>query len=292
MPSTTKKAYYEDKLGNVQPFIPENIQYEVVFGSMLYGCNKDSSDTDIYAITMPPKRFILPHTAGYIVDFDNRPKFDNFQKHHVKLDDGKEYDFDVYSIIKFFNLLCKSNPNQIDALFAPQTCIKHYTKVGNIIRENRYKFLSAEYKHRTMGYAFSQIKKLENPGQGDRSDLVEKYGWDVKFGYHCARLVCQCEQVLKTGDLDLRKDSNLYKSIRNGEWTKQELKEWFDRKEDHIDELYRKTGLPDKVDKDKIKPILVDCLEEFYGNLENDGVVTQSKYEKAINDIKQIVHKF
>jgi len=291
MPSITKKTYYEDRLGNVQPFIPENIQYECRMGSVAYGANKQGqSDTDLYGITIPPKHFIFPHTKGYIVDFDDRPKFDQFQKHHVHRDDDHEYDFAVYNIVRFFKLAIDNNPNIIDALFVPQTCITHYTSIGEIIRENRHEFLSSEYKHRSMGYAFSQIKKLENPGQGDRSDLVEKYGWDVKFGYHCVRLVTQCEQVLAEGDLDLRKTSSMLQSIRNGEWTKEELQDWFDKKEDHIDELYRETDLPDKPDKDKIKAILVECLEEFYGEVEE--FVTTSQYEQAVEDIKQIVRKF
>jgi predicted nucleotidyltransferase len=288
MTSVFNEAYRKNKVGQIEPFIAENLIYETRIGSNAYGCSQNSSDTDIYGITVPPKSYILPHTGGYIPDFDDYPYFGNYQRHHVKMDDAKEYDFDIYGILKFLKLAEKSNPNQIDALFAPQTCVTHCTDVGRIIRESRHVFLSKEYKRRTMGYAYSQIKKLENPGQGDRSDLVEKYGWDVKFGYHCVRLVTQCEQVLKNCDLDLRKYNDMFKSIRNGEWSKDDIQKWFNDKESHIDELERQSDLPNKVDHSKVKGLLVDCLRSFFDNLDDD-FVDESVYRRKLAEIKKIV---
>jgi predicted nucleotidyltransferase len=286
--SKFNRAYRQNKTGHIEPFIAENLIYETRHGSSAYGVQQDDSDMDIYGVSVPPKPYIFPHTGGYIPEFDDYPKFGNYQKHHVKMDDGKEYDFDVYGIVKFTRLLKQSNPNQIDALFVPQTCVTHCTETGRILRSNRHVFLSAEYKKRSMGYAYSQIKKLENPNTGDRTELVEKYGWDVKFGYHCVRLVTQCEQVLKKGDLDLRANSSILKSIRNGEWSKQDLKDWFDKKEDHIDELYRKTDLPDKVDHAKAKKVLMDCLRSFFDNLDDD-FVEDNRYRRVVNEIKKLV---
>jgi hypothetical protein len=47
----------------------------------------------------------------------------------------------VFSIVKFFQLAMENNPNIINSLFTPVSCVLHCTKIGNLIRDRRRDFL-------------------------------------------------------------------------------------------------------------------------------------------------------
>jgi predicted nucleotidyltransferase len=241
-------------------------------GSTAYGvAEKESSDVDIYGFAIPPKSIVFPHTAGYIQGFDEAPNFEQWQQHHVPFPAKKEveYDFSVFSIVKYFKLLYDNNPNIIDSLFVPEFCIKHITTVGQLVRDERRIFLSKRCWTKFRGYAASQFHKLENKNpEGKRKDLVEKFGYDTKFAYHIIRLLGEAEQILLTKNLRLDKNNEELKAIRRGEWTYERLCKEFESRKISVENSFVKSELPDEPDKEKIKNLLVRCLKIHYGNLE------------------------
>src|SRR5277367_5366736 len=105
-------------------------------GSVAYGVSSDTSDLDVYGWAIPHKEDIFPHLRGEILGFGSRAKpFEQFQVHHVEDRDalagrGRTYDLTIFGIVKFFQLAMENNPNIIDSLFTPVTCVLHCTKVG------------------------------------------------------------------------------------------------------------------------------------------------------------------
>ncbi len=146
------------------PHLKTNIHFEVMMGSIAYGCSNDASDCDVYGFSIPPKDIIFPHLSGYIIGFGRQPKkFEQYQQHHVKDETfNKEYDITIYNIIKYFQLVMNNNPNMIDSLFVPRRCILHSTQVGEHVRENRRLFLTKKSFHSFKGYAYSQLNKAKN----------------------------------------------------------------------------------------------------------------------------------
>ena len=131
--------------GLIKPpvFLADNIHYEVMMGSIAYGVSNDSSDIDMYGFAIPPKEVVFQNLAGEIEGFGRqKQRFEQYQQHHVK-DTGaeKEYDISIYNIVKYFSLCMENNPNMVDSLFVPQTCVIHITTVGNMVREQRNLFL-------------------------------------------------------------------------------------------------------------------------------------------------------
>ncbi len=160
---------YTDKLtakGLITPpkHLKNNVHYEVMTGSIAYGCNNDTSDADIYGFSIPNKTTIFPHLAGHIEGFGKKPQnFQQFQQHHIiDKEANKEYDITIFSIIKFFQLVMDNNPNMIDCLFVPRRCVLYSSKVGEYVRENRKLFLSKKAWHAFKGYAYSQLHKCKN----------------------------------------------------------------------------------------------------------------------------------
>jgi hypothetical protein len=100
----------------------------------------------------------------------------------------------------------------------------------------------------------------------------------------------EVEQILQEGDLDLKRNKEQLKSIRRGEWTINEIKDWADKKEKDLESLYAKSDLPDKADKNKIRNLLIECLEIHYGSL--DKLVVQSdKASFLLRSIKEQIEK-
>jgi predicted nucleotidyltransferase len=263
--------------GLVKPprWLAANIQYETMMGSVAYGVASDTSDVDISAWAIPPKEDIFPHLRGEIPGFGRQAKrFEQLQEHHIKEPDalgghGRTYDFTVYGIVKYFALAIDCNPNVIDSLFTPVTCVLHSTKVGNLVRESRRLFLHRGAWPKFKGYAYSQLHKLAiKEPTGKRAEVVAEHGYDTKFAYHVVRLLGEVEQILVEGDIDLQRDNDRLKAIRRGEWTETRLRQWAAEKEADLERAYAASALPATPNEEKLKQLLLHCLEEHYGSLE------------------------
>jgi len=153
---------------NPPRWLPDNCLYLVQMGSVAYGVSNDNSDIDIYGYAMPPKNIVFPHLAGEIAGFGKQKKrFEQWQEHHIEdKEKRKEYDFSIYSIVKYFDLVMSGNPNMVDSLFIPQRCILHTTKIGDMVRENRHLFLHKGCFHKFKGFAFQSLHKAKNKKLG------------------------------------------------------------------------------------------------------------------------------
>lgn len=148
-------------------------------GSFAYGVSSDTSDMDIYGFHIPPKEIVFPHLTGYIEGFDEKPKtYDVFTQHHVNYQE-KEYDFQVFSIVRYFQLAMDNNPNMVDSLYTPEYCVLHSSKVGDYVREERKMFLHKGSYHRFKGYAFSQLHKAKNKSFRLLFELCREANWPV-----------------------------------------------------------------------------------------------------------------
>lgn len=155
------------------PFwLPDNISYLTITGSIAYGISDVSdktkkSDYDVYGFAIPPKPTVFPHLSGYVDGFGDPPqRFDQWQKHHIEENalngKGKEWDFTIFSIVRFFELCRQNNPNMLDSLFTPENCVLYCTQIGRMVRDNRKKFLSKLVWKKMRSYAWMQLKKEKN----------------------------------------------------------------------------------------------------------------------------------
>ena len=275
-----------------------NVQYETIVGSIAYAVNEDTSDFDVYGFTIPPKEIMFPHTVGYIDGFGTPPpKFEQFQKHHIMDKEaeggkGREYDITIYSIIKYFSLCMGCNQNMIDSLFTPRLCILHITPLAETIRENRKMFLSKKAWHTFKGYAYSQMHKMKSQTRtGKRAEVVEKHGYDLKFGYHVVRLMGEVQQILEEGDIDLERNKEQLKAIRRGEWTLKEIEDYFANKEKSLEELYHKSDLPNKPRESEIKELLVSSLEHALDGIDK-ALTIPDRTITALQEVRAVLDKY
>jgi predicted nucleotidyltransferase len=277
------------------PFLKNNVHYEVLMGSVAYGVSSDTSDMDVYGFCIPPKHLVFPHLDGEILGFGrNKKRFDQYQQHHIK-DPGsrKEYDITIYSIVKYFSLCMENNPNMIDSLFVPRRCILHSSQIGEYVRENRLVFLHKGSWHKFKGYAYSQLHKMrtKKPDESSkRYDSIQEHGYDLKFAYHIVRLLNEIEQILTEHDLNLERNREQLKSIRRGEWSREQIEEYFEKKEKELETVYTNSSLQHSPDEEKIKTILLNSLEMHYGSL-GDAVKVNVPVEKILDEMSDYIER-
>jgi predicted nucleotidyltransferase len=277
-------------------WLPDNIHYEVITGSVSYAVSSDTSDMDIVGFAIPPKGDIFPTLRGEIPGFGvQHQRFGQWQQHHVMDTNARqEYDFTIYSIVKFFHLCMENNPNMVDTLFTPQRCVLFCSSVAQIVRDNRKTFLHKGSYHKFRGYAYAQLSKIgtkANASNPKRQASIEAYGFDVKFAYHVVRLALEGEQILIEHDLNIEKNSEILKSIRRGEWTEEKLKNWFNEKEQHLEELHTKSTLRHAPDEDAIRNLLMNCLEQHYGSL-GEAVKREVPVDKMVAELRAVIDKY
>lgn len=65
-------------------WLPQNIHYEVITGSVSYAVSSDTSDMDVVGFCIPPKDDVFPHLRGEIMGFGQQQKrFDVWQEHKI-----------------------------------------------------------------------------------------------------------------------------------------------------------------------------------------------------------------
>jgi uncharacterized protein len=289
-----------DKKGllNGAPTCVVTPELECITGSLSYGVSGDSSDMDVVSVCIPSKEEVFPHLNGRVPGFGPQIKpFTTWQRHHIKVEEGtkneKEYDITSYSITEFFRLAASNNPNIIDTLFVPDRCVSFMTDIGSVMRQNRKLFLHKGSYQKFKGYAYSQMKAIGSQTRnGVRAELVEAHGYDTKFAYLVVRLAQESEMILRTGDLDIEAGREELKAVRRGDWTLEQLQEWFHSRCGMLDELFLKSTLRDEPNYDELNRVLMVCLEIKFGSLSNAAVEGEANAAlRKLEEIAKIVSR-
>jgi hypothetical protein len=104
------------------------------------------------------------------------------------------------------------------------------------------------------------------------------------------RLLNEAEQILLEQDLDLERNREQLKAIRRGEWSPEQIEQYFENKERHLESIYNNSDLRQSPDLESLKELLLNCLEHHYGSLEK-CVVQEDKAIKALKDIDLVMER-
>ena len=264
-----------------EQWLVDNLMLETIVGSHAYGCQTTQSDYDIMAIVLPRHEHLYPQKYGFILGFDNVPKFERKELKGKKTIIGdKPFEAEWVSLIEFFvQAGLKGSPNLIECLFVRRELVTVGTKMGWYLRDNRRLFISMKTFHAFKGYANGQMHRIRqrNPETDERKSLVEKYGYDIKMAYHTLRLLDQLEQILTVNDIDLMRNKEECKLMRAGEWGNfDRFDKEFQRRMDHVSDLSTKCNLPQQPQNGALKKLLNEIIEEHYS--ENSSIIQNEEY--------------
>ena len=118
-----------------------------------------------------------------------------------------DVDLVIYSLRKYLRLAAKGNPTALLPLFAPPESVVVTTRLGEELRSLAPKVLSQQAVRRFLGYMDAQRERLRGGGKRNRvpsrPELVERFGFDVKYAAHALRLAYQGLEVARDGQLTL-----------------------------------------------------------------------------------------
>ena len=112
-------------------------------GSHAYGTNIETSDLDI--------RGIATNSSSDILTNQNFEQVCN-----------SDTDTTIYSLNKMISLLTNCNPNTIEILGLKSEHYLYLDDIGQTLIDNRHLFLSKKCIHSFGGYAYSQLRRLDN----------------------------------------------------------------------------------------------------------------------------------
>lgn len=125
-------------------WIENNTIFFTLHGSRAYGTHvDDQSDYDYKGICIPEKKYFLG------------------SQHRFEQAELKDPDTTIYEIRKFFNLAAASNPNVIEVLFTDPSDHLLVSPAGQVILDNKEKFLSKRIRFTFAGYAHGQLKRIK-----------------------------------------------------------------------------------------------------------------------------------
>ena len=280
---------YETKKIDCPAWLPDNLCYLTLMGSRAYGIENKDSDYDYYGVCLIPRKNIFPQEYGLLLGFDEIPVFEQWKKDHfLDADSKKEMEITIYGIIRYFNLLSDGNPNIIESLYTNREHVIYSNVIGEKIRDNRSLFLSKQSFIKTRQYAFAQLKKLDRIPIGKRLENYNIHSYDTKFAAHTIRLMDNCEQIITNKNIDLQRNKEMVKAIRNGEYTLKQIKEYAQQKELLLEKLVAESDLRKTVNKDEIRALLLECISYSYQNI---NFIQPNKEKMIIEQIKELIEK-
>ena len=193
---TTRNVEY----GDPEVALPNEILRTVV-GSGVHGIAiAGTDDHDEMGVYIEPPEFVVGVQSGrdsYIW---------RTQPEGARSGPGDK-DLVLYTLRKYLRLAIKGNPTALLPLFAPERDVLLFNQLGGELRAHRDWFLSAEAVDRFLGYMHAQHERMLGQGKRNRvphrPELIERYGWDVKYGSHALRLAFQGLEIATTGTLSL-----------------------------------------------------------------------------------------
>jgi predicted nucleotidyltransferase len=176
------------------PF-PEQLIHLFVGGSELHGAKvHGTDDLDIYGVYIEPPELVL--------GLDSMPHFVWSTAGNERRNGPKDVDVTLYSLQKWAGLACKGNPTALHFLFT-KSAVR--SKTWRNILTHKDVFLSRSCVPQFLGFADAQLKRMTGQlgrgKKGQRPELEEKYGYDVKAGMHVLRLLYECQELITTGKI-------------------------------------------------------------------------------------------
>lgn len=164
-----------------------NLIFEAIVGSTAYGTKVDTSDIDKKGI--------------YLCSIDDLISMGYVDQINVTKDET------YWELQKFLELCSVGNPTALELLFSDDEFILKTTPQFELIRENKYKFITKKCANSFMNYGYSQIKKASATGKKfniEDSKMIHKTPFDFTYYYECGK-VFQLKEYLETNNLNQEK---------------------------------------------------------------------------------------
>lgn len=127
--------------------------------------------------------------------------------------------------------------------------------------DNFLELLDRERHYRAQQTTWEQYQNWKRTRNEARAELEAKFGYDTKHAMHLVRLMRMCEEILTTGQVNVKRDDREeLLAIRRGEWEYDRLIEWAEQQDAKLSELYKTSTLPHGVDKEWLNTFQTELI--------------------------------
>lgn len=240
--------------------IPDRLIHVFVGGSELHGAKvHGTDDLDIYGIYIEPPELVLgleslPHYVWSTASNDRR-------------NGPNDIDVTLYSLKKWAGLACKGNPTALHFLFAKGVLDN---VVWRNVVTNRTAFLARTHIKPFLGFADDQLKRMTGRKgrgkKGQRPELENKFGYDVKAGMHTLRLLHECKELLSDGTITLpRPEREFLIRARTGKYSIEKVLATAQKLFAECEKAANLSPLPEKIDRASVSQLLADSYRKAWG---------------------------
>jgi predicted nucleotidyltransferase len=240
------------------PF-PDRMIHLFVGGSELHGAKvQGTDDLDIYGLYIEPPEMVL--------GLESMPHFVWSTAGNERRNGPLDVDVTLYSLRKWAGLACKGNPTALHFLFTKSSV---RNEVWSVIRDHKSGFLSRACVPQFLGFANAQLHRMTGEKgrgkKGQRPELEEKYGYDVKAGMHVLRLLYECQELVSTGKITLpRPERDLLIRVRTGKYSMEKVLAMAQKQFAECEEAAKASFLPEKIDRAAVSKLLADSYREAW----------------------------
>lgn len=174
-------------------------------------------------------------------------------------------DTTYHTLRKFCSLAAGGNPTIGSILFLPKYA--PLTETGQRLIDMRDAFISRKAGEAYLGYMTAQIKAFAGTGRKNRVELVEQYGYDIKFAYHAYRLGVQGLTMLDEGFVPIPlggSQLDYANDLRAGTEPLTAVLEELDFLVESLKKSLDTTTLPEYADSGRINAFLVEAHQEHW----------------------------
>ena len=170
-------------------------------------------------------------------------------------------DVTLYSLKKWAGLACKGNPTALHFLFSAGVL---RDPIWSLVAARKSVFLSRVCAKHFVGFANDQFARLSGKKgrgeKGQRSELEQKYGYDVKAAMHGTRLLYECKELMSTGEVTLpRPERDLLIQIRTGRYSLEKVLNMANQLFTECEQAAERSALPERVDRKAVSEVLAEC---------------------------------
>lgn len=232
----------------------DRVAFAAVTGSRAYGLSTGTGDTDATVVWTESYRDLVTRAAGKgALHLRTQPD-------GVRSGPG-DIDLQVYTVRHFVHLAAGGNPSILAALFTPTTGLLAGERFpfADVIALTRSKKAGAAF----LGYLDSQLSRWRDGrirGRVHRPELVEQYGYDVKFASQAIRLGIQGIEYLTTGTITLpipEPDRTRLLAVRTGQVPEPDALAWAGQVRDGLRDALDRSPLPHHPDQAALDDWLV-----------------------------------
>jgi predicted nucleotidyltransferase len=240
---------------------PDRLILLFVGGSELHGAKvHGTDDLDIYGIYIEPPEMVL--------GLESMPHFVWSTAGNDRRNGPSDVDVTLYSLKKWAGLACKGNPTALHFLFAENAVAVANNVWLDILRDRRA-FLSRTFVKPFLGFADDQLKRMTGSKgrgkKGQRPEIEEEFGYDVKAAMHTLRLLYECKELLSEGRITLpRPEREFLVRVRTGKYSMDKVVAMAQKLFAECEEAARSSTLPERVDRAAISRILTDSYRRAW----------------------------